>query len=100
MVGTYDVENVIDDFVLVCILVGNDFLPHSPTLDIAEGAMDTIFETYRNLLMSEGGYLTSNGRVNLEKLEAFASKLGEGELQTLLQRAEVRAGFLSLGDGP
>lgn len=35
----YDLEKLVDDFVLLCYFVGNDFLPHLPTMDINTGVL-------------------------------------------------------------
>lgn len=87
--GVYDLERVIDDFVLLCVLVGNDFLPHSPTLDINEGAMDEIFDCYRDMLRTKGGYLTYGEGISHVRLEFFLTQVARRESDTLKQRAQV-----------
>ncbi len=60
-----------------------------PTLDVNEGALDTIFAIYKQLLPEMGGYLIHNGRLQHHRLEILLSKLAELELETLEQRASV-----------
>ncbi|GLI61583.1 hypothetical protein VaNZ11_003999 [Volvox africanus] len=83
-----DLERVVDDYVLLCMLVGNDFLPALPTLDIAEGALNTLMELYKELLPTLGGYLTFAGDLDRRRLEAFLDRIGQLELQTLEERAK------------
>jgi 5'-3' exoribonuclease 1 len=50
----YDLERIIDDFILMGIFVGNDFLPHLPDLHINEGALERIWTIYKDILPTAG----------------------------------------------
>lgn len=50
----YNLERIIDDFILMGIFVGNDFLPHLPDLHINEGALERIWTIYKGVLPKAG----------------------------------------------
>ncbi|PHJ18026.1 xrn 5 -3 exonuclease n-terminus protein, partial [Cystoisospora suis] len=43
-------ERMIDDFVLFCFMVGNDFLPHPKATDIADGGLNALMNCYKQYL--------------------------------------------------
>lgn len=75
----WDVERVIDDFVMICFFVGNDFLPHLPSLDIREGALDMLIGMYKRLLPRLSGYLTRDGEIDMAAAAAMLSEVGSVE---------------------
>jgi 5'-3' exonuclease len=50
----YSLERIIDDFILLAVFVGNDFLPHLPDLHIHENGLERLFEVYKKVLPSLG----------------------------------------------
>mmetsp|Transcript_21952 Transcript_21952/g.21149 ORF Transcript_21952/g.21149 Transcript_21952/m.21149 type:complete len:231 (-) Transcript_21952:99-791(-) len=78
----FDFERIIDDFVFLCFFVGNDFLPHLPSLQIREGAIDAIMVIYKSLLPTLGDYITQNGIVNLEKADVLLNDIAKIEEET------------------
>lgn len=75
---SYDLERIIDDFVLLALFIGNDFLPHLPNLHINEGALTLMFSIYKRVLPTIGGYLHEGGTLDLERLEIIFKELAEG----------------------
>jgi 5'-3' exonuclease/20S proteasome alpha/beta subunit len=83
--SSFNLENTIDDFVFLTFIVGNDFLPHMPAIDIGDGAFDLIFVIYKKHRKmwrygSKNPYLTDSGKIVCGKrLEAFLRDLGAHE---------------------
>ncbi|XP_036939623.1 5'-3' exoribonuclease 1 [Acanthopagrus latus] len=73
----YDLERIIDDWILMGFLVGNDFIPHLPHLHISHDALPLLYKTYISVLPSLGGYLNENGHLNLRNFEKYLEKLSE-----------------------
>eukprot|EP01091_Cochliopodium_minus_P010636 TRINITY_DN285_c0_g1_i2.p1 TRINITY_DN285_c0_g1~~TRINITY_DN285_c0_g1_i2.p1 ORF type:complete len:1238 (-),score=479.98 TRINITY_DN285_c0_g1_i2:99-3812(-) len=80
-------ERLVDDWVFICFLVGNDFLPHSPTLEIREGAIDLLMFLYTLTINEIEGYLTENGSINWINTSKFLTKISEVEPDILCNRS-------------
>lgn len=75
----FDLERAIDDWVFMCFFVGNDFLPHLPSLEIRENAIDRLIKLYKDMIHETRGYLTNAGEVNMERVQIILDNLGAVE---------------------
>jgi 5'-3' exoribonuclease 1 len=89
-----DQERLFDDFIFLTFLVGNDFLPHLPSLDISEHAFDVLIGAYRQLMAEEQGYIVQNGEIgDLARLEKLFALVGAQEATILKNREEEAKAF-------
>ncbi|RCN29866.1 phage uncharacterized protein [Ancylostoma caninum] len=114
----YDFERVIDDWVIsslfllslfvvkskykdyfkvfLCFFVGNDFLPHLPSLEIREGAIDRLIKLYKDMVYSMKGYLTKDGDVYMDRVERIMLGLGEVEDEIFKRRQQDEERFKAI----
>ena len=81
----YDLERVIDDFILLALFVGNDFLPHLPTLHIEHGALPVLFDLYKRILPTLGGYLNHSGKIHMHRVERLLKHLAQLDMDKFEQ---------------
>ena len=81
----FSIENCIDDFVMMCFLLGNDFLPSLPSLKINKKGLDILLDLYCDLFKTHREYLTSNEYINKIPFQRFLEKISEREEEDLLK---------------
>jgi 5'-3' exoribonuclease 1 len=75
----YDLERVIDDIILICMFIGNDFIPHLPEFHIHDGALDYVVATYKQWLLTAEDYLHTNGTLNIKPFDSFLRAIDKYE---------------------
>ena len=85
----FDLERALDDWVFMCFFVGNDFLPHLPSLDIKENGIDTLIAIWRDSIPLMQGYLTKDGQVDLARAQYILDGLAKQEDAIFKRRRET-----------
>jgi 5'-3' exonuclease len=93
----YNTEYAINDFVFMCFTVGNDFLPHVPSIEIIEEGIEMMIDIYRSVGMQMGHMTTkdSKGRITFDKnvLKLFFSIIAEYEGENFKRKLGNRSFF-------
>ena len=77
----YDFERILDDFILIMYVIGNDFLPHLPDLHINKGAFPLLIGAFKQSIRHMDGYLNEGGKINFQRLSVWLDYLSEFELE-------------------
>jgi len=83
-------QNRIYDYIFICFMLGNDFLPHFPALNIRTNGIDILLNTYRNILGSKQKNIINNGKIIWRNFKLLIKELADNEEQFIQQEYYIR----------
>jgi 5'-3' exonuclease len=91
-------REAIYDFIILCFLVGNDFLPTIPSMTIIDGGIDIMMDIYKGL-GQKNGHLTRMVRgsqkiaLKISAVHDFFKSLGDKEIEMIEKKYTGRIRF-------
>lgn len=87
-----DEDASLKDYVVLMSLLGNDFVPHTPSLAFKNEGMERILDAYRSVRYGRT-LVTPDGRIDWRVLRDILEKLEEQEFPTIREGVEKERGI-------
>lgn len=95
---TPQVIAAIDDYILMTFMLGNDFMPHFPSINLRTTGMNVLLQTYAHVFRSSSSYLvkrtvTPNGQqktIDWKQMRLFIECLAESEHERFIDAHKTR----------
>lgn len=83
----FDIEKIVDDWIMMSFLVGNDFIPPLPNLHINNNALPLLYAAYMDIMPDMDGYINENGVLNLDRFEVFIRRLEKDDRELFREKS-------------
>ena len=91
---TPEVIAAIDDYIVMAFMLGNDFMPHFPSLNLRTNGMTVLLQTYANMFRESKEYLVERkgGRPTIvwKTMRAFIALLADTEHNRFMNEHKTR----------
>ena len=86
----YNSNYKILDYIFICFMLGNDFLPHFPSLNIRTNGFDNLLYAYCNTIKPTQSIINSNKNINWKLFRKLCEYLYENEENNIKTEIKLR----------
>ena len=86
-------KNKLYDYIFLCFFLGNDFLPHFPSLNIRTNGIHTILNAYKYVFKNSNinkGNLTNGKKIYWSNVFKLISYLADNEYENIIDEYRIR----------
>jgi 5'-3' exonuclease len=78
------------DYILLCFFLGNDFMPHFPSINIRTGGVDKMINAYRATIGDSTDILTDGSNINWKNVRKIVKFLADLEEENIQKEMKLR----------
>tara|TARA_B100000927_G_scaffold92432_1_gene74705 strand:+ start:5061 stop:6656 length:1596 start_codon:yes stop_codon:yes gene_type:complete len=82
--------NKLYDYIFLCFFMGNDFLPHFPSMNIRTNGIDIMLNAYKHISKNEKLNLTNGTKIYWKNVRKLIKFLAENEYNNLMNEYKIR----------
>ena len=83
-------NSIINDYIFLCFMLGNDFLPHFPSLNIRNSAIDVLLDAYKDIISPLSTYLTDGDKLVWKNIRKIITFLAANERDLIINEYRQR----------
>jgi|TARA_Y100000389_G_C17466754_1_gene526351 5'-3' exonuclease len=85
-----NLNKYIQDYIFICFILGNDFMPHFPSINIRLNGIDILLNLYKQLFANNDKFLVKDSNIEFRNFKQYIESLSKNEENMLENVYKIR----------